>query len=81
MPEVKTYIKEQVKLLAFRTVNDSDSLIRTKTLDSIVVVDLAVSLEERYGIKIPFNDINEENFDTVELIANYLAKKGVSSGN
>ena len=79
MPDKKEFIKEQVKLLAFKNVSDDESLLNSKTLDSIVAVDLAVSLEEKYNIKIPFTDINEANFDTVNRIASYLSKKEIKS--
>lgn len=80
MSTLKNYIKEQVKNLAFRSVADDESLLRTKVLDSIVAVDLAVALEEHYHIQIPFTDINEANFDSVNLITSYLESKGVKAG-
>lgn len=75
MQDKKEFIKEQVKLLAFKNVTDDEALLSSKTLDSIIAVDLAVSLEEEFKIKIPFTEINEENFDTVNRIAAYLSKK------
>lgn len=73
---MKEFIKEQIKALIFRNVGDDEALLSGKLLDSIVVVDLAVALEEYYAVKIPFTDINEANFETVSRIATYLQSKG-----
>ena len=81
MEGVKTYIKEQVKSLAFATVNDDQSLIASRLLDSIIVVDLAVAIEEKYKVKIPFTEISPENFETVNHIIKYLESKGIQSGS
>jgi D-alanine--poly(phosphoribitol) ligase subunit 2 len=74
---MKEFIQEQVKDLVFRSVGYDEPLLTTKLLDSIAVVDLAVALEARYGIAIPFTDISERNFDSINLIACYLETKGV----
>ena len=73
---MKELIQEQIRSLIFRGVGEEEALLSAKVLDSIVVVDLAVALEEHYGVKIPFTDINEANFETVNRIASYLQSKG-----
>ena len=77
MNQVKDFIKEQIKIVAFKNVGDDELLLKSKLLDSIVVVDLAVSIEEKYDIKIPFTEINPDNFETVNTIVKYLNKKGI----
>jgi D-alanine--poly(phosphoribitol) ligase subunit 2 len=69
---MKDFIKQQIKILAFRSVEDQEPLISSKILDSIIAVDLAVALEEEYKVGIPFTEINETNFESVERIVNYL---------
>ena len=44
-------------------------------LDSISIVELVVELEKEYNIKVPFNEIVTENFETVERIVSYLKSK------
>ncbi len=73
---MKEQIQEQIRSLIFRSVGEEEALLTAKVLDSIVVVDLAVALEDLYGVKIPFTDINEANFETVTRIASYLQSKG-----
>ena len=77
MSQVKQFIKEQIKTLAFKNAGDDEPLLKSKLLDSIVVVDLAVAIEEKYQIKIPFTEINSDNFETITAIVNFLERKGI----
>jgi acyl carrier protein len=73
--QVKEFIKREIKKLAFKDVGYSDSLLKSGILDSITAVDLAVSIEEKYDIKIPFTDIGNQNFETIDTIVVYLESK------
>jgi acyl carrier protein len=68
-------IQQAVKNICFKSVEPSDALISTKILDSINAVDLAVELENEFGISIPFVDINEQHFESVNTINNYVQLK------
>jgi acyl carrier protein len=68
-------IKDKIKEVAFKKVSDSEELIKSGILSSILVVDLATTLEEEFGISIPFTEITVENFSTAELIQKYIETK------
>lgn len=72
MEELKQFIQEEVRNLAFVSVGFDDALISSKLLDSITVVDLIVSIEDKTGKQIPQHLIKEENFDTINLICETL---------
>lgn len=69
---MEEFLINKVEELTFESVEKSDSLIESAILDSITVVDLAVSIEKKYEVKIPFNDIVPENFENIEIIMNYV---------
>jgi len=75
MDNLINIIQEEIEGLAFRKVALDESIIKSKLLDSITVVDLAVAIEEKTGVYVPATDVNEENFDTINRIAVYLEKK------
>jgi len=77
MSQLKQIIREHIIDASFQNVTDTESLVQSRLLSSIMVVDLAVALEERFNFKIPFSDITKENFDTVDLLEKYLISKGV----
>ncbi len=68
-------IKEKIKEVAFKKVHDGDELFQSGILTSILVVDLATSLEDEFNISIPFTEITLENFSTPELIKSYIERK------
>ena len=51
------------------------SLINSNILDSLTVIDLAIFLEEQTDLNISARDINSENFDSINKIADYLKKR------
>lgn len=74
MDEIKVFIQTEIMNLAFVKVGFDDSLIKSKVLDSITVVDLLVSIEEKTGKNIPQHLINPDNFDTINIIIETLKK-------
>lgn len=76
---IKEFLRSEIEKVAFREVSDTESIAKSRLLDSITLIDLAVAIEDEYKIKIPFTEITEENFDTVDLIAAYLERRGVLS--
>lgn len=56
-------------------------LFGTGALDSLGFVDLLVGLEQEFGIKIPIEDIDIENFRCIEKIAAFVANRKGSSVN
>lgn len=72
---MEEFIIDKIEEIAFSRVKPTDSLWQEKVLDSITIVELVVELEAELGIKIPFNEIVEDNFETVERIVIYLNSK------
>ena len=64
-----------IESVSLKKVGLTDSLIKSGILDSITLVDLAVELEKKFDLSIPFTDINENNFETAEKINHYILQK------
>jgi acyl carrier protein len=75
MEESKNFVIAEIEKITFKKVGSDDSLIQSRLLDSIALVDLLVAIEEKFGINIPTAEINPDNFDTVQRIMDYLSKK------
>lgn len=73
MENLKKIIQEELNDLIFRTVEFDEKLISTKTLDSISLVDLIVTIEEHLDINIPTGDVIEDNFETINAMYLYLS--------
>jgi acyl carrier protein len=66
--ELQNFLREEIMNLAFKQVSTDESLIKSKLLDSISVVDLLVVVEEKIGKTIPQHLVKEENFDSIDKI-------------
>ena len=75
MTTTQQVIADKIQEVAFTKVGLNDELFKSGILSSIIVIDLATSLEEEFNIQIPFNEISIENFSTVELIDNFIQTK------
>jgi acyl carrier protein len=73
MEEIKLFIQEEIMNVAFKKVTFDESLIASKLLDSITMIDILVSIEEKIGKKIPQHLINNENFDSIDKIMETIA--------
>jgi acyl carrier protein len=68
MEELKKFIQDEIMNVAFKKVEFGESLIHSKLLDSITMIDLIVSIEEKIGKQIPQHLINDDNFDSIDKI-------------
>ncbi|HEX8517499.1 MAG TPA: hypothetical protein VF868_14980 [Bacteroidia bacterium] len=68
MEDLKSFIQSEIVNVAFRKVSFDESLIHSKLLDSITMIDIIVSIEEKTGKQIPQHLINDDNFDSIDKI-------------
>lgn len=75
MEEIGQFLQEEIKKLIFKQVTMNESLVESRLLDSITLVDLAVSIEEKTGVRITRQDFVPENFDSIERMIAFIASK------
>jgi acyl carrier protein len=59
-------------------IGDDDSLLATRLLDSLKVVELVAFLEDRYQVNFDSDELIPDNLDTINAIASLLERKDVS---
>jgi acyl carrier protein len=72
---MENFLIDKIEELAFTKVTTTDKLWESKILDSMSIVELVVEIENEFSIKVPFNEIVVENFETIELIMKYIESK------
>jgi acyl carrier protein len=72
MEDLKNFIQEEIKSIVFKKVSFNESLVKSKLLDSISMIDLIVSIEDKTGKKIPQHLINDDNLDSIDKIVSTL---------
>ncbi|MFN0033100.1 MAG: acyl carrier protein [Flavobacteriales bacterium] len=78
MQPVREFLQQKIEELSFTKVVYDEAVISTKVLDSISVVDLLVAIEEHTGIFISNSEYEEEKFDTINRMVEFLNSKGYS---
>ncbi|RBQ26872.1 acyl carrier protein [Arcobacter sp. CECT 9188] len=73
--EIINRIKPLVEEIAFKKVEIDEALYTSNLIDSMGTVDLAMMLEEEFGIKIDTRDIIESNFDSVSKLTKYIKSR------
>jgi acyl carrier protein len=55
--------------------DDDASLVQEGIIDPTGVLELVLWIEESYGIEIQDADLGPENFDSINAIASYIARR------
>ena len=58
-----------VECLDMRVASDQVDLLEGRLVDSVKLVDLVLRIEERFGVMLPFEDLEIEDFRTVSRLA------------
>ena len=53
-------------------VGDADGLLSTGLIDSLAILRLIASLEERLGVRIPTDRVQPDDFDSIDAILETL---------
>ena len=73
VPEIRGWIQENVT--GSREIPEEELLIEKGYLTSLQTVELVMFLEDRFGIMVEDEELDEENFGSVNAIAGLVAGK------
>ncbi len=72
---VKKFICDNLLGVDTSELNDTDSLFKEKRLDSLSLGELLTFVEKSFKFKIAPLEITFENFDSIDLLSNYIQTK------
>ncbi len=72
MDNIVDRIKPLVEEITLKSVEINEALYTSNLVDSMGTVDLALLLEDEFGISIETRDIIEEHFDSIEKLVIYI---------
>jgi methoxymalonate biosynthesis acyl carrier protein len=73
VPEIRGWLRENVT--GGRDVPEDEPIIENGVLTSLQTVELVMFLEDRFGIMVEDEELDEENFGSVNAIAALVAGK------
>jgi D-alanine--poly(phosphoribitol) ligase subunit 2 len=76
-PELRDRIGDIIRnALSLEAPSHETDLIETGLLDSLALVTLIAEIEQDFGIELPLDDFDVNDFRTVERIARFVAANG-----
>ena len=63
-----------VECLDTRLASDQVDLLEGRLVDSVKLVDLVLQIEQRFGVTLPFEELEIEDFRTVPRLAERIAR-------
>ncbi len=73
--DLSKFISESILQRPSRKINPDEALISSGLLDSFHLVDLALYVEENYGVKIEDTELNRQTFDNLEQLSKLISER------
>jgi len=75
--QVRTFVTSNFYVADSATIGEATSLLDQGIIDSTGVLEVIFFIEETFGIKVEDNEILPDNLDSIEQIANFIARKKI----
>ncbi|MDY6874421.1 MAG: phosphopantetheine-binding protein [Chloroflexota bacterium] len=72
---LETYLKDDILQQPDRAIAPDEALISSGLIDSFSLVDVALFVEDTYGITIDDTELNAETFDTLDALADLISER------
>lgn len=72
---IAEYIAAKILKQPNRTVTETEPLISGGLIDSFHLVDLAMFVEDRFGVRIDDSELNASTFDTLAQLAELIRQR------
>lgn len=75
--QVRTFVTTNFYVADPASLEDGASLLDRGIIDSTGVLEVIFFIEETFGIKVEDNEMLPDNLDSIDRIANFVARKKV----
>jgi acyl carrier protein len=72
---LREYLTKDVLRDASYPLGDNDALISSGLIDSFSLVDVALWVEDQFGVHIDNSELNADSFDNVSQLASYIQQR------
>jgi acyl carrier protein len=73
--QLNDYITSQILKRSDKTLNPNEALISGGLVDSFSLVDLAMFVEQTWGVRIDDTELNAQTFDTLNQLADLIESR------
>lgn len=72
---LETFITQKVLQQPNRAIKPDEPLLSSGLIDSFSLMDLALFVEDQFGVRIDDTELNAETFNTLKELANLIAER------
>ena len=72
---MKEIIQNIIQGLVLKNLDGDDALISSGLIDSVVIVELILEIEQKLGLLVALDEVTEQNFDSINKLHQYLSHK------
>ena len=72
---LKTYIATEIAKQPERTIDPQEPLLTSGLIDSFHLVDLAMFVEDTFGVHIDDTELNAQTFDTLDQLVAFVKSR------
>jgi acyl carrier protein len=73
--KLETYLKEEILQQPNRNIEPDEPLISSGLIDSFSLVDVALFVEDTYGVQIDDTELNADTFDTLNTLSELILER------
>ena len=73
--QLAQYIAKDILKQPKRQINGEMALISNGMIDSFHLVDLAIFIEEHFGVRIDDSELNKDTFDTLDQLVTLIEQR------
>ena len=73
--KLKTYLREEILQQPDRAIANDEALISSGLIDSFSLVDVALFVEDEFGVHIDDTELNAETFDSLDALADLVIER------
>ena len=74
-PQLSSFIATKILKQPNRQIGADEKLLSSGLIDSFNLMDLALFVEDTYGVRIEDTELNAETFDTVNQLASLIESR------
>jgi acyl carrier protein len=75
IPELEKFIATQILKQPHRKISADEPLISSGLIDSFSLMDIALFVEDTFGVRIEDTELNADTFDTLSQLAGLIASR------
>jgi acyl carrier protein len=77
LTKLESYIAANILKQPGRSIPAQESIISSGMIDSFRLVDLALFVEDTFGVRIDDTELNADTFDSLEVLTKLIAQRQV----